>query len=209
MPRTGGTFTTEFICDSFKCYKTKKPHLGLCYIPFDIIKRKYLFGFIRNPFDWYVSWWSHSSIKYNSFDKFLNIMFDVELWPKEQFLKMTSYGLERYELMKKLDIGYCSMRFLEIFSFIQFVFSEHVLDRWEHKFDFIIRPEIFKVEDGINEHINYVFDLSEKQQNNLQNKPHVNISDHKWYMDYYNDKMTNEIIYKDRFIFNKFPEYLP
>jgi len=64
IPRTGGTFISKFLEEYVKnTIRTKKRHISLDKL--GKINNKFVFSSIRNPYNWYVSWWKYNQHKPN------------------------------------------------------------------------------------------------------------------------------------------------
>jgi len=213
LPKTGGTFLTKFLSKHIPESKELKNDVHRPLYYFKKIE-KITFGFIRNPFDWYISlfsanthgagptrpnraqWFSHKNVRTDP-----NIFIDY-LLNKET----VNVPLIDFNIMHKLDIGILTYRFLYSF-FDHNIFNLKNIPK--NFMDFNLCQNILKFEKGIAEETIKLFKnkkifIDENNQKILKNSKKVNTSPHQHYSVYYNQRTYNLIKKKDRIIFNLF-----
>ena len=130
LPRTGGSFTRHCLAALTDGHEDRR-RPGAHNYPVKKLDQ-YTFGFIRNPFDWYVSWWSHMSRQQtlrnkpykdcysDDFNKFLNKFIN------KRDLKLTlRYGWLGHVDFKELydrDMGVLTYLFEKMFRFNDKIF---------------------------------------------------------------------------------------
>lgn len=185
MPKTACTSIEYFLADAVpdtKAGQTK--HISAHHIElwmFSVFK----FGFIRNPYDWYVSWWASSDTK-RSF--------------KEWMCKEESIRLNDAELLGIGDYeGYSLMALSFILCYIATIGKQRC----------IVANKIFKFEDGIANQIEnifekYIFKLNRKQKDKLYSMEKLNTSNHLPYREYYDDELIERVKMQEPWILKTF-----
>lgn len=104
FPKTAGTYCQRlFTHNGFgRAVEHGRPHHGVDNLPPDK-KDLPIFGFTRNPWDWYVSWWSYSKDKMHLSNSF-----------KQAILKHTKTSHQHVGFMTKLYVrNYHGSKFLK------------------------------------------------------------------------------------------------
>jgi len=187
-PRTGGRFITQWLNTACgKQYPTSmSPSLG-------VAGKKW--GTIRNPFDFYVSFYYLDNGRKEMFVDFLRDFLDAKVryyWLMLKYLKIH-------------DIGIATYCFIYFFCDYKKVF---VLKEIKDLKPYIIVDKIVKYEPILVENIKKAFNLTLDERYIINKTQKIGVSTTKKpFMDYYNKELRDLIIHKDRLIFKLYPEY--
>jgi len=217
MPKTGGVFALDFFIrfpeglsgtyiingkakhrplNEFIKIETKKfiklkgfaMHLGLRHCGKEH-QQKFKFGFIRNPFDWYVSWWAKGE-SHQSFKDYMRKP-NMEKIP-QKWIKTKMWGNDLGD-----KYGFMTLRFLDIFY--------KPIGIKANKFQAkCLANNIFKFEDGIRNILKKVLCIDEKKRNYLYDNENLNISDHRPYREYYDSELIEQVKNQDKLILDLF-----
>lgn len=240
MPRTAGTSISRFLMDNIPgCRQTARidkidnkviRQKEYCHIPLhrldEDVLNTFSFGFIRNPFDWYVSWWSWSKPKWAgedkivSFDEYIKRYNQFEmlyeffgskythLLPKGDTIPVSylKYLLDSLPRIWMINIGYMTWHFFNTFCKIYYDDNMIYYD--------VLANKVLKYEDGIANQVESLFNdnlfaFNEDQVQTLYNFEKQRTSEHNDYLEYYTDELTELVLKRDDTIFNLYPEYLP
>lgn len=211
-PRTGTHFIRQWLQ---KCFNTEEVRANSQEYPFPedthlpIIRtdkkarcRYFKWGMIRNPFDFYVSWWAMWH-KDKSFKEWL-------VWARTK-RGDTFHGYIDYGQMKKYDIGACTWWFIRLFCDYEKLFALDSLDGVDLKeeclMDEIVTYENFKEEINLMFR-NHLLPLTEEQIILLESNERLANSEHDRWQEYYDNESTKLVLHKDRLIFKMFPQYV-
>lgn len=194
-------------------------HCGLKRIP-DEVKDRPILVTVRNPWDWYVSWY-HYSFKNNNFAHekhiFPFISDNVSLSFEETIHNLLSDSFQRANLgeefihiyqnrymkfreMQKLNIGY------HTWSILDEIAEKEVTDitnikRWFY--NPLIR--FLRIEDFPDNLIEFFSGLGyEDVQKKIKKIGRTNTTKHLHYSKYYNEELRDLISEKDKFVIEKF-----
>lgn len=194
LQKTGGTFIEKFLWKTLGQNKVKRvwpQHGGVSVIKNKIDKR-FTFGVVRNPWDWYVSWWASRREVFDSL--FPKIFTSENRQSFEKFLKFVmneNFGKQHDlngAIMQKKDIGAYTYRYLKCFCDSE---GNNLLNR-------VIRTETLR------EDLNSLLDLTDAQRKYLYSMHKRNDSSHKSYKEYYTEDLVELVRYKDRLIVERY-----
>lgn len=195
FPRTGGRFVRQM----FKLFAPGKwdtkllgEHMHVSDIP-ESHQDLPRFGFVRNPYDWYVSWYS----------------FHMNVWRNEIFNEISDNGTKDF---KSTLISGCEMDYSLIFkdafdtdrynsvggytAFMLAMFGTDIenvrLGRFEN-----LREDLLSIISDITE-------LPLLLKYGVNWYPKVNKSPHKHYSEYYDDELREIIAEKDKMMLDRF-----
>ena len=214
IPKCGGNFLNSFFRDNFtECHVTDKNHKGLLDI--DINNRKTFFT-IRNPFDWYVSWWAfnkttgikeiskfYKSVVKDNYENFVRSILNTKEGKTIWF---------DFETMTKLDIGMLTFKFLRIISNrnITFNLKPNEITKDNIK-NYLLANDYIDINKNFNCNLykffkdNNLLHFTNEQKSLLLKSKKVNTSKHNHYVTYYKSNEVIELIkHKDRLIFELF-----
>lgn len=193
LQKTGGSFIEKFLIATFPgCEERFPKHQSAEKVLKDRGSR-FLFGSVRNPWAWYVSWWSgHRFVEHNNL--FPNVFIPENKKDFNKFIKfiMTEdFGINHNISSKpllKYNIGIYTYRYK--FCFLD-KGGNFLLDR------IIFTEDLYK---GLNT----VFSLTSQQYDYLTSMKRVNTSNHKDYQIYYNDRSVELVNIKDKLIIDTY-----
>jgi len=184
------------------------------------VGKELMIGYIRNPYDWYVSLWSwakwqtppaylhffrHSPFSDRRLNEFINgihlsedqISYNTGGLPMES-MKNDFTDIDM-KLANKLDIGLLTYKYLYMFH------DPAVFKDVENHKDYLLLDRVLRFEnliDGFFTWYNDNFERLEEEQKKMF--PHVKESSHNHYSTYYDDSLINLIRHKDRIIFDTY-----
>ena len=205
LQKTGGTFVENFLLENFKECKSFKPkHSGILEA-MGLLTTEKSFGVIRNPFDWYVSWWSKNRVSGPTlFPKIFNAK------RKEDFGEFLKYALNggfgiQHDLngnfIRANNIGILTYRC--IYSFFNYMVGIKNIEKDPNNhimIDTILRTETLN--DDLKKFLSEFADSSILDKLNSRPKDHT--SNHKRYTEYYEYETIKLVEEKDKFILNNF-----
>jgi len=189
-PRTGGRSVKKWLEQTFDVPLPTKmePALG---------QKKNCWGTIRNPFDFYASYYFLPRKRPEWFVDFLRDFFDGKIeyyWLIEKF-------------MKTHDIGVATYCFIYFFCDWEKAFGIKPIEDLK---PYIIMDKIIKYEPDLVNNIRGAFDLEKGEILALLGTKPIGVSENKYnFMDYYNKEARDLVLHKDRLLFKLYPEYLP
>jgi hypothetical protein len=210
-PRTGTHFIRAWLQE---CFKTKEIEMGInkypmpydTHLPISVIdpkvrNRNFKWGMIRNPFDFYVSWWSMWG-KERTFKDWLK-------WARTERDDLYHKYID-YKQMKKFDIGAATWWYIRLFCDYEKLFELESLDginlKEESLMDEVLPYENFAV--GINLMFRKdLIPLTTEQITLLEKNERPASSTHEPWETYYDNESRKLILHKDRLIFNSYPDY--
>ena len=186
LQKCAGTTIGEFLLKAFpNCKKSRDEHDGVSEIPKDQ-HGKLIVGTVRNPFDWYLSW--YSSRKYEKNGQFE----DLFMCRFKEFLRRCFFTEERtlhdlkFRKLKKWKIGPYTHRYNCCYGTENFKPNLHII-------------KIEELRAGLID----VLSLSGKQIEIYDNFERLHSSKHRKYMDYYDQEMLRWVEEKDHMIFER------
>lgn len=222
MPRTGGTFIEEFLKDNVSDTKSSqdidwlKKHHPMQTLDID---GRFVFGVVRNPFDYYVSLWHFERREYRSYAIGNELVMangardDFKTFVR-QLLTLGEHpgkDLWDFQSMREFDVGVVTWRFLFCFCHkyrIPFSSGVSVLAKLDLKdilfLNHVIRFELLKA-DLYTMFAQHVDVFGTVDLNSLMWKQKVNVSPDRgnWHS-YYDDDLKALVREKDAFIFDNF-----
>lgn len=186
LQKTGTTFLEKFLLSIFpNCEKKFGKHDPVSKVV-NIIKNRKVLGTVRNPWDWYVSWWS--SHRYATLALFPAIFIPENNKDFNKFIKFimtedfgVSHGLDPRSLLDQ-DIGVYTFRHDHCF-----------LDgQGNNRLTHVLHTENLK-----NDLVS-ALDLNKKNIDKLFKMDKVHVSKHEHYRTYYNDESIELVAQKDR-----------
>ena len=186
-PKTGGGSIYVYLKEIFnkECHPLAG-HIGILDASrvVTITDNLLRFGCVRNPFDWYVSWWkfiiAHGRSNYRRiFNKF-NCRDNFPNFLKFVLTTSDSYGI-RYDfsIMRELEIGVCTYLFIKAYCNYEKVFAgdkNKMVDNIGEHFLMNLLIEFDYLDEGLFE----IFELS-KQEGELwlsSKKKNATVHDH-------------------------------
>jgi len=226
LTKTGGTFIRQYLRENIQgsiieMYGKKiEKHAALVTISPFVLESRIKFGFIRNPYDFYISLWSANTTK-----RAINNRPRRKIWFKDNEIKENSnrfihflineetinVNFFDFPLMHKMDIGVLTYRYLYLY-YDHEIFKDQNWIRNHKKYKLVDKVLLF--ENGLVKELDEIFrqnifPLDKKQRKVLYNYPQKNKSQHGYFMDYYDDETIDLIRHKDRFILKlHYPELL-
>jgi len=193
LQKCGGTFVGTFLYENvFGCkWNPYDKHRTLNVKP----KNKFVFGVVRNPFDWYVSWY-YSIRSYNP--PYGDIMYPATTMAKkcESFIEFMNHLYQNTGDLLDFNFDSCNEKKIGVYTFRHNNIFQNHLDftcRFENLNDDLIR--CFNVNG---------FPFNEKQIERLRGHKKVNTSIHSHYSDYYDDKTEKLVRERDVLFINKY-----
>lgn len=222
MGKNGGHFMNYWAKKTIPgCKFTPNNHRPLA----DIDKQSNVFswGIIRNPHDFYVSWWASTKKRGGSVSEL------IKGNKGENFAEFLKYTLRKskgtlhswidFNIMDRLDIGLNSFLFIRAHCNYKKVFG---LEKIETLKKYLLVNKIIRCE-GLAENIEKlfaenIFRLNEYQRKilyYLENKLKINKKlrefnhfEHMYFKNYYGTELIELVNYKDRYLFQLYPDYL-
>lgn len=201
LQKTGGMFFEKFLLKNILGSKFgNSRHGGFSRIPEKYKKNKIVFGTIRNPWDWYVSWYHKLQMGHIIFkDLYHNKDFDAFLFDifkrKDGIIRDLNFSE-----ISKCDIGILSYRYSKCFLKTPSFNSKDDLMTSQESF-FLTNLCYFHT---MKNDLTRILNLNKKQIQILYTTPPVNTSSHKKYQEYYNDETRNLVYEKDQFLIDKY-----
>jgi len=186
LQKSAGCFTREFLAKAFPGAqdRTDRRHWPLEERP----AGKFVFGNIRNPWEWYVSWYSYRSDPFRGFiDRhadFRSLMLDLHSGENHGRL----HDLD-FDAIRREEIGLCTYYYKRLFR--------HVVP------DFFCRVECLE-QDLIAGLERSGLPLDDRQTNLLLGMQRVNTSEHGNSTSYYDEELIELVRKRDRLIIEKF-----
>lgn len=188
---------------------------------------KMKFGVIRNPWEWYVSFYKHQQPngpllrfflngKENTFNNFL-----IQLLSKEFALDnknklfhpvgnpYVAPSISKLEYISNLDIGFFTYRYIYMFfDNYEDIFYKKTQFNLSNHDKLISLDEVCKQENLVKDIINifkkHNMFLNEKRQKNLMETKKENFTNHKPYKEYYSQDLVKLVENKDNLIIQKY-----
>ncbi len=208
MPKTGGTFVSYYLQDNILGSNYFGPGYGHQSVSSQRLNypKHFMFGTIRNPWDWYVSTYEFDKNGGNYSKQIKECGYD--------FNKFVTYLLTntegaisrmRFNISSELDIGMCTYQYILLFNENPQAVYQKKNKEWDKGIDKTVRiediktelPEMFK---------KYIFELSEKQIDSLIKMEKMNTTsrDGKHYRDYYTEETKHLVYKKDKLIIERY-----
>ncbi len=191
FPKTGGTFFRE-LCRKYAPSKWEvkivEDHPTINDIPAEY-KNLPILGFVRNPFDWYVSWYNY--LKSIGSNEFFNKV-------SEQGTKdFKNTMLTIFEINVSEFFGFDCVYYKSSYGcYLNYTFGNDLDALYIGKFE-SLRTDLLSILDKIGV-------LNNKLQEQILNHPVVNKSEHEHYRKYYDQELKNIIYQRDKEILDKF-----
>lgn len=239
LEKTGGTFVENFLTKNIKEAEyigaflyNAKVHKKSCrhdsiyeFQPYKVNDKAIKFGYIRNPYDWYLSFLcfltNHRGLTQGTYDSlFENVedRKDLNVFVKSLFAatKTICYYTNReilesekkasnlyhidLSIASKLDIGLLTYRYLYIY------YHHDVFNDIENYNKYFLADKILRFENLTKDLANF-FDerltpLSSEENEILQNSKKIRETEHEHYSNYYIPETIDLIRHKDRIIFD-------
>jgi hypothetical protein len=195
FPRTGGRFVRKM----FKLFAPHKwepellgEHMHVSDIP---ASHQHLprFGFVRNPYDWYVSWYS----------------FHMNMWRNEIFNEISDNGKKDFKstLITGFEMDYSKLfkdaydteKYGSVGGYTAFMLAMFGSD--------IENVRLGRFENLRHEFLSIISDITELPlmlKYGVNWYPKVNKSPHKHYSEYYDDELRETIAEKDKMMIHRF-----
>lgn len=220
LQHTGGTSVKKWIEDNFeivykptdgvptKIDKSGYWHKPLSFINYFDIHTCFKFGFVRNPLDWYVTIWYKGLRK----RKNMSFMDYVFMDPVDQLPYETEYLRDTHKNRFPKDMGSFTVRFVMLFYDIARTLRmpnhEWVTEFKNLQLADAIVPMEFGIPNVLYKLLSETIELSPQHIGSLRNFPKANITKgKKHWTEYYDNDMVQEVLNRDRLIFNMFPVY--
>lgn len=212
LQKTGGSFIREYLTKNIPNTKYNGiVHDKACDIP-RRHRKKPILGTIRNPWDWYVSWYSgtqrkealkgpfrilHPNGKQTSF---------VEFMSKVANLKRQIHNID-FGLVNRLGIGVYTYRYIQSYCRNP-VMVLKALETQSLTDDMVFDIHLCRTENLRSDLVNFLTDtptgITEPQAKILTTMAKVNTSKRGRYQDYYNAQLRQSVGKMDRYIVDKF-----
>lgn len=205
-PKTGGGTITEFLNNkNGASLSSVTGHSGI----WDVMKTEEVgdelkFGCIRNPFEWYVSWWSYLKESGRSHHK--RMYDELKCWDNfPVFLKYTLshnyvYGIKYdFEKMLHFNIGIPTYLYINVFCKYDKVYGNEKIDNNTVSKNFLM-DKLIEIHD-IDCKIPKMFGISTKEWLRYHRK---HVTKHNHYSIYYDDECISLVNEKDSILLDEF-----
>jgi hypothetical protein len=225
-PHTGGAFVKTLLKLAFPTAHFDE--LTAWHEPIQNLDKKHWhklkFGAIRNPWEWYVSFYFKQQPKggtltlaldgkANTFENFLTNLLSLDFAKRKSNLKLHKVGnpyvkpaVPKFDYMRRLDVGFFSYRYIYMFfdNYERIFYSDDKMLAFKKPFSL---DEVYDTQ-NIVENISTIFDkhkikVTPEVKQKWAKLPIENQSQHKHYREYYSQKLINLVKYKDRLIIEK------
>lgn len=221
LVKTGGSFTERWLRSSIPSAGTTgqghKKHRALGSLSFKERAWKYKFGIVRNPFAWYVSWWTFNGVRRSPGNSFPGIVTSDFKETLDNLFKATgTYQVGTlkkkipmyvdFDLMRDLDIGILTLKFIQTFCkevpYLAQLEAEEILKTYL-LLDKVLRTEQLRsdLEHMFDKHI---FPLTEEQRTALYSNPRQNVTVKEDYRTFYTAPLIARIAWKERYLIDMF-----
>jgi len=207
IPKCGGTFISQYLEENIEGAKFISNARGDKHHPVSLKYNKvFTFSTIRNPWDWYVSFYEFNKYNYSSYS-FLKGGINFKEVIKRIFGKKS--GKESridFNVLSKNDVGILTYRFFLILSYNVYDVFRKPQSQWKEDVNCVVKieearneiPQMFK---------KYLFPLSSKQAKVLKNMKRRGVTNRRKFKDYrkHYDNETRELIaHKESYLINRF-----
>lgn len=201
LQKTGGMFFEGYLLKNVPGSKFgNSRHGGYRRIPEKYRNNKIIFGTIRNPWEWYVSWYHKLIMGHPCFNElyegkdFNTFLFDLFNRSSGKFRDLD------FGLISRCNIGVLSYRY-----------SDRFLQKpsFKSKSDFLESQKTFFLTDfclfhSMKQDLCRILNLNKKQREILNDSKSVNTSTHQHYRKYYNEESKNIVYKKDQFLLDNY-----
>jgi len=202
LQKTGGSFIEQFLLKNYKCKELTPKHRGVSTV-LPEYQDHLKIGAVRNPFDWYVSWWSANTQAESTL--FPLIFTDKARVDFNEFIRVCceeDWGVQhdlRSESIHPFDIGVYTYRYIRAFCIpnIPFVLKYH-----ERSF---LMDRIL-LQENLAEGLADALELTGRKRKKLLSMDKVHTSRHSEWNKYYSKESMELIRHKDRLIFEEWYE---
>ena len=220
LPKTGGSTLRKFLRANLRWSELEMPtahrawwHRPYSMCPTRISKGKQPLIFVRNPWDFYVSFWAYDSRKFNprstnifaelhgksnNFEDFLNNMLLGD--SNSRFRLPQKVELPLVQILRDYDIG--MLTYFYFYMTIQNPTSLNMgkLDLSKQK----LNAKTYKLE-RLNQDFETIFGASSRVGKKFRSTGRENVSERKRkFQVYYNSKLKELVRHKERYIIEKF-----
>lgn len=210
LQKCGGSFLREFLTKNIPNARYNGiVHDRACDIPKEH-ENKPILGLIRNPWDWYVSWYAatqsnpkglfwglHTKGKKTTFHEFISKLFSI---------RQTIHNID-FGLIHQLGIGLYTYYYIKSYCRNPNVVFRNLITK-PLDGSMVFEIEICRTENLRSDLMNFLatthIGITESQANILLTMPKVNISLRNRYQDYYNEQLMQLIRKKDKYIVDQF-----
>lgn len=222
MGKNAGHFVNYWVREAIPgCKFMPNNHHPLADI--DELENRFKWGIIRNPYDFYVSWWASTRKRSGSVSELVGGN------KEEDFGEFLKYTLEKsgeilhswidFNIMNRLDIGLNTFLFIRAHCDYKKVFE---IKKIENLKKYLLTNKIIRCE-GLAKNIEKlfaenIFRLNEQQTETLyrlenklktnQKTREFNHFEHGHFKTYYKPGLIELVNYKDRYLFQLYPDYL-
>lgn len=210
LQKCGGSFLREYLIHNIPGAKySGEPHDKACDIPKQH-RAKPILGTIRNPWDWYVSWYAatqiskmghfwvlHENGKQTTFAEFMETVLR---------LKKRIHNID-FGLVNRLGIGVYTYRYINSYCHN----PNKVLGQLQSQpltEDMVFKIHLCRTENLRSDLANFLADtptgITESQAKTLTTMAKVNASQHDEYQDHYDAKLRQSVGEMDRYIVDRF-----
>lgn len=206
FPKTGSILLREFLLKNVPGAVEVKGRVGKWpKSAHDTVAQKdgrFVFGGIRNPWSWYVSFWNMLTRDPVHGEEYFEKGRDFRTFLIYTLTEKRGRGyLFNFDRMAELGVGCVAHEFIRLYC--EGNVETHSLEDGPEIVDAVYRQEDL-LESFIEMFEENVFGLSEEQVENLTGRGRVNAYPHKPYADYYDEETAELVRQKDKRIIERF-----
>lgn len=221
-PKTGWTFSKDYIKENFPGARFVHKYVK------DLSKedfKKFKFGIVRNPWDYYVSWFHYhkaqngvwfKAIMQDKDKTFRNFIITLNDFNGHKLGESISWDLDKHLVTNGFKIqneavGLYSLLYLSSFSkkSIDLIIKQQLsLNEIIDQYNDIIDVNHFCKTETLNQDLYHAltaagYTFTDQKKKALLNAPKVNKSNHTLYTEYYDDELVDLVANLDRLIIQK------